>query len=247
MEFSLEPRQHGGSERYWSGFAAGAFLGTGAALAALYFANLNSSRDRHILRLEDNIQIARPVDEVFSAWANLESLPDHLEFVNSVRVAGFTSYWDVTIDGKDLKWQAQTVQFIPNEAIAWKSVSGPKHSGRVNFSNIGDDTLMHVTMNYAPPLGRFGRMLAPVDDHLENYIAKALREFKHSLEGKASGRGSDPSRAPWRNEQQATGTYGRIKQSDPGLVGDPANTTEKRPEDVEYTRPPEAGYPTWKP
>jgi uncharacterized membrane protein len=210
MAMSME--HHESSGKYWTGFAAGAFIGTSAAIAAVYIANLMSGRDRRIVRLEDSIQIARPVSEVFRSWINLEELPQHLEYVNNIRVAGQTSEWDVTVDGRDFKWRAKTVQLIPNEAIAWKSVTGPKHSGRINFSKLGDDTLMHVTMNYAPPLGRFGRALSAVDDNLEGYVAKSLRDFKHALEEKGVGPGSDSSRAEWRSQHpKATGTTGRAK------------------------------------
>jgi uncharacterized membrane protein len=245
MALSMEPIHREGKGRYWTGFAAGAFIGTGAAIAAAYLANLISGRERHILRLEESIQIARPVSEVFQAWIDLEELPRYLEYVKRIRVAGQTSYWTVTVDGKDFKWQARTVQLIPNEAIGWKSVRGPKHTGRISFSKIGDDTLMHVTMNYAPPLGSLSSTLPSGDDHLESYIAKSLRDFKHALEQGSSGADSGPSTAEWRKGQEkATGTTGRFKATDPGPAGDAANTTEKRPGTVEYTRPPNAGYPT---
>ncbi|MCU1309350.1 MAG: cyclase/dehydrase [Candidatus Angelobacter sp.] len=245
MAISMEPIHREGKGRYWMGFAAGAFIGTGAAIVAAYLANVISGRERHILRLEESIQIARPVSEVFRAWIDLEELPRYLEYVKRVRVGGQTSYWTVTVDGKDFKWQARTVQLIPNEAIGWKSTRGPKHSGRMSFSKIGDDTLMHVTMNYAPPLGNLSSTFASGDDRLESYITKSLREFKHALEQRSSGAASDPSTAEWRNRQEkATGTTGRYKAPEAGPVGDAANTSEKRPGTVEYTRPPNAGYPT---
>ncbi len=245
MAISMETIHREGKGRYWTGFAAGAFIGTGAAIAAAYLANLISGRERHILRLEESIQIARPVSEVFQAWMDLEELPRYLEYVKRIRVAGQTSYWNVTVDGEDFKWQERIVQLIPNEAIGWKSIRGPKHSGRISFSKIGDDTLMHVTMNYAPPLGNLSSTLASGDDRLESYITKSLREFKHALEQRSTAVDSDPSTTEWRKRQEkATGTTGRSKAANPGPVGDAANTSEKRPGTVEYTRPPNAGYPT---
>jgi uncharacterized membrane protein len=244
MAISMETIHRESKGRYWTGFAAGAFIGTGAAIAAAYLANLISGRERHILRVEESIQIARPVSEVFRAWIDLEELPRYLGHVKRVRVAGQTSYWTVTVDGKDFKWQARTVQVIPNEAIGWKSTRGPKHSGRISFSKIGDDTLMHVTMNYAPPIWSLSSSLASTEEHLEGYIAKSLREFKHALEQRSSG-AADASTAEWRRRQEkATGTIGRSKAAETGPVSDAANTSEKRSGTVEYTRPPNAGYPT---
>ena len=112
---------------------------------------------------------------------NLENLAESMQYVNSIRAEDDISIWDATVDGKNFRWKAQITQLIPNEAIGWKSVSGPKHTGRITFSPIDDDTLVHVTMNYAPPLGGFGAML-PIDQHLEDWIERALREFKAGLE-----------------------------------------------------------------
>jgi uncharacterized membrane protein len=122
------------------------------------------------------------VPEVFAAWSRLEDLPQRISCVRSIDTSGQGSNWIVQIDGREFDFDAETYQLIPNQAIGWKSVTGPKHSGRINFAPLGDDTLVHISMNYAPPLGRFGRLLAPVTDHLESEIEQALRDFKRSLE-----------------------------------------------------------------
>jgi uncharacterized membrane protein len=173
-------------EGFWSGFGlgtlAGAAVGIGAYAGASRFGSSSHSR---ILRLERSIQIGRPVEEVFAAWSQFEDLPNRISILNRVETSGEHSNWAVEIDGRVFEFDAETVQVIPNESIGWKSVAGPKHSGRINFAQLGNDTLVHVTMNYAPPLGRFGRLLAPITDHLESQIELALREFKRSLEGTA--------------------------------------------------------------
>ena len=249
-------------EGFWSGFGVGTLVGATAGLGTwIALSGQGSSYDSHILRLEKSVQIGRPVEEVFALWSNLEQLPNRLSIVKNIDVSGQHSGWRVWIDGKEFNFDAQTTQFLPNQAIGWKSVSGPKHSGRINFARLGDDTLVHVSMNYAPPLGRLGRLLAPITDHLESYIELALREFKHTLERKGDVQSSDrerrrgPASAGWdeyREERRATGTEGRTQtgaetsayiasenrgatRTQPGNTGDKAGTTD-------YTRPPEAKY-----
>ena len=39
--------------------------------------------------------------------------------------------------------------------------SFPGANGRIAFSRLGDDTLLHLSMNYAPPLGRLASLLSP--------------------------------------------------------------------------------------
>ena len=251
-------------EGFWSGFGVGTVVGAAAGLSAwLAMSGRASSYDSRVLRLEKSVQIGRPVEEVFALWSNLEQLPQHLRVVKNVDVHGQHSDWRAWIDGREFRFDAETTQFLPNEAIGWKSVSGPKHSGRINFARLGNDTLVHVAMNYAPPLGRFGRLLAPITDHLESYIEFALRDFKHALEGKSDSSESrtfveqrqGPASAGWdeyREERRATGTEGRtgtgaessayiasqnrgVPKTQPGNTGDKGGMTD-------YTRPPESKY-----
>jgi len=146
---------------------------------------------------------------------------------------------------------------VPNQAIGWKSVRGPKHSGRINFARLGNDTLVHVTMNYAPPIGRLGRLLAPFTDHLESKIEEALRDFKRSLEEAATSsrersasdiavdrwQGRAPASAGWDqpNTQRATGTEGTWRRNPSGTPGTHFEDAGGvgNPGAVDYTRPPE--------
>lgn len=218
------------SDRYWGGFAAGALIGTAAAVTAVMIANaLSRNRDHRILRMEDSIQIARPVEEVFRAWADFRRLPDFIEALRHVEVQDNRSIWTVETAGKQTRWEAETVQFIPNEAIGWKSISGPKHTGRISFSPLGDGTIVHVTMNYASPLGRFSLLAAPATSVVSSVINEALRDFKAHLEGRSD-----------RHSQRSSATVGwREPSQDISL----AEETRKAPASVDYTRPPKAKYP----
>ena len=169
-------------EDFWSGFAAGAAIGALAGVGgALAFKRFSSDVDRHILRLEKSINIGRPIEAVFSAWSDLERLPQLIGFVSSIERSGGQSRWQVNIDGRKFEWDAEITQVAPNQSIGWKSKSGPKHTGRISFAPLGDQTVVHVTMNYAPPLGGFSSLL-PLDQHLEDWIERGLREFKSALE-----------------------------------------------------------------
>jgi uncharacterized membrane protein len=185
---------------YWGGFAAGAAIGTGAAVAAYMIANLAGKHSSRVVRLEDSVQIGRHVEDVFRAWTDLEALPDYMEFVNRVRKYGNVSEWDVTVDGKDFKWKAETTQTVPNESIGWKSISGPKHTGRITFAPLGEDTMVHVTMNYVPGGGFLSKLVSPFEDHIESYINQSLREFKAALEGDAGQKTTThPEKVDWRD------------------------------------------------
>jgi len=169
-------------EGFWTGFAAGAAVGTLAGIGGvLAFKRFTSGTDNHILRLEKSINIGRAARAVFDAWCDFERLPELIEFIENMERFGRRTRWTVNIDGKRFQWEAQITQVVPGQSIGWKSLSGPKHSGRISFAPVGDQTLVHVTMNYAPPLGEFSSML-PIDQHLEYWIERGLRDFKAALE-----------------------------------------------------------------
>lgn len=222
-------------------FIAGAALGVAGAFGALAFVNL-SGRARHsrIVRLEKSLQIGRPVDEVFSAWADLDRIVRWSPLVHSITRSGNRSHWAVDIEGRRFEWDAEVEQFIPNQAIGWKSIRGPKHTGRINFSPLGDDTIIHVTMNYAPPSRFLRPLVGSASGRIEGYIEQVLRDFKAALENKGQEQAIRSSSAgsrldPAAASSRATGTFGavgeRIGQAEHTQLGVPEpfpNITERK-------------------
>lgn len=217
------------ARNFWTGFAWGAGAVIGGALVV---SRLSGSGTSRILRLEKSIQIAKPLHDVFEVWSHLEDLGQMSSMISSVRTYGNRSRWIVMVNGMPVEWEAEITQFVPYQAIGWKSVTGPKHSGRISFSQIGEDTLIHVQMNYAPPMRMLRPLMAPFSGDLEGYIEQALREVKSALESRRStGRNS------LRESATRTGTYG----PGPELLTDKQNLKYGAPSTpVEYTAPPEA-------
>jgi len=170
--------------RFWRAFAMGAAAGTGAVLLPQLIGRSGASR---IIRLEKSIQIGRPVEEVFEAWTDWERLPRVTENIIDIRHYGNRLHWRVQIDGQQWEWEAIIKQRIPNQAIGWKSVRSPKHTGRVTFSPLVKDTVVLITMNYVPPLRVLRPLLSPMSGHMEGLIEKVLRDFKASVESRPRG------------------------------------------------------------
>jgi uncharacterized membrane protein len=213
---------------FWTGFAWGAAAVAGTGLAVTTLRRKGGSR---ILRLEKSIQIAKPLHDVFDVWSNPEDLSRLSGMIARVRTYGNRSRWIVVVNGVPVEWESEITQFVPYQAIGWKSLCGPKHTGRVTFSQIGEDTLVHVHMNYAPPMRLFRPLLSPFTGNLEGYIEQALREIKSALENRSG------SRRDQRDEARSTGTYG----PGPELLTEKQNTKYGAPSaPVEYTAPPEA-------
>lgn len=169
---------------FWKGFAAGAAAGTGAVLLPQLVGRAGASR---IVRLEKSVQIGRPAEEVYAAWTDWERLPRATKNIADIRHYGDRSHWRIEVNGRTFEWDAIVEQRIPNQAIGWKSVSGVKHTGRVTFSPIGNDTLVLVTMNYAPPSRALRPFASSLAGHMEGLIEKVLRDFKASVESRPHG------------------------------------------------------------
>ncbi len=209
-------------KQFWMGFTAGAATVLGGVWA---FGLLGRGGRSHIVRLEKSVQIGRSVADVFENWADLENLPQFTTLVRSVQRNGDRSHWIAELAGRPIEWDAEIVQVIPNQVIGWKSLGGVKTSGRVTFSPVGDQTLVHVQMNYAPQPWFLRPLVSTVSGQLESHIEQALREFKSALEG---GRGKSATQP---EPTQATGTFGPTARNP--RFGGPTIP-------VEFTRPPEA-------
>ncbi|HKW77018.1 MAG TPA: SRPBCC family protein [Terriglobales bacterium] len=219
-------------KNFWPGFAAGVAAGALAGIGGvLAFKRGSRKADHRVVRLEKSVNVGRPVQAVFAAWSNFERLPQSISFVKRVQRFGTQSRWLVNIDGRGFEWDAQITQVAPNESIGWKSLSGPKHTGRISFSPLGDQTVVHVLMNYAPPLGALGSAF-PMDSHLEQWIERGLRDFKSAMEREAGQRTGTTGGRLAREETSLSSSTGPV-----GTPGKPA-----APGMVRYTRPPEAKY-----
>lgn len=233
---------------FWSGFGAGAaagiFTGIGATVAWRSFRTGNQDAD--VLRLEKTVQVGRPVHEVFRTWSELENLPEYIGMVKRIRPFGRRSHWTIEINGKAFEWDAELIQVVPNQALAWKSASGPKHTGRIHFAPLGDNTLVHVQMNYVPPLGAFGRAVLETFDRVDQYVEQALRDFKASLEGKGLERATgtfgavSPAAAGGRPVEAGFSTPPSAGSAQASRFGNQELGGEQAGQSVEFTRPPEA-------
>ncbi|HYX52312.1 MAG TPA: SRPBCC family protein [Candidatus Limnocylindrales bacterium] len=229
--------------KFWTGFAAGAAAGALAGIGAvLAFKRSSETAGDHVVRLEKSVNIGRPVSAVFAAWQNLERLPQSISFVKRIERFGTQSRWLVNIDGRDVEWDVQITQVVPNQSIGWKSLSGPYHTGRISFAPLGEQTVVHVLMNYAPPMGGFSSML-PIEQHLQQWIERGLRDFKAALEresGSQRSQGNEDRSGGWEPLQRTGTDTAQPWNESSGPVGTPGKPSA--PGTVNYTRPPKDKY-----
>lgn len=119
----------------------------------------------HGIGVQEQVVIARPPREVFDFWNNTRNLPLFLHNVEAVeRLENGRSHWIVRGPaGVPLEWDAEIINEIDGELIAWRSLGGADvaSAGSVHFEPRGKRrTEVTVTLQYDPPGGKAGAMLA---------------------------------------------------------------------------------------
>jgi uncharacterized membrane protein len=144
---------------------------------------------RKAVKVERSVTIEQPRAELFAFWRNFENLPRFMEHLVSVRVDSSTrSHWQAKAPaGRTVEWDAEIVNEVPDEIIAWKSVGEPdvSNAGAVNFSDApgGRGTVVRVTLDYEPPAGRVGAILSHFfSEEPDRQIREDLRKFKQLME-----------------------------------------------------------------
>ena len=124
--------------------------------------------------VEQQIDIAVPVDAVYDQWTRFEELPRFIEGVDEVLALDETHLlWRASYDGASAEWTCEVVELRPQERIAWRSTSGVMHGGVLSFTRLDDETTRVMVMAEID-----GGDAAAVCDQVE----AALSRFKALME-----------------------------------------------------------------
>lgn len=145
-------------------------------------------------RIEHTEIIERPVNTVYNQWTQVEDFPKFMEGVKSVRQLDDThTEWHAEIAGKDLHWQAEIIDQVPDQRIVWRSVSGHRHGGKVEFHPEGGDrTRVTLVMEYEPEgvVEKIGDAIGVASGRVKG----DLKRFKEFIESSPAETGA------WRGE-----------------------------------------------
>jgi uncharacterized membrane protein len=163
---------------------------------------------RKAIKIEHSVIVLRPRAELYAFWRDFTNLPQFMEHLVAVRVdSPARSHWTVKVPGgKTVEWEAEIVNDVPDEIVAWKSVGDPDvaNAGAVNFSDAPGDrgTVVKVTLDYEPPGGKFGAVLARLfGEDPDRQVREDLRRFKQLMET-----GEITTSAPRRDESAYVGS-----------------------------------------
>jgi len=144
------------------------------------------------IKVEKRVTINKSAEELFRFWHNFENLPRFLDHLESVRSIGGhssgRSHWVARLPtGMTIEWNAEIINESPNELIAWRSLEGASvpNAGSVRFERVpdGEGSQVKVSLEYAPPVGKIGSLLAKLfGEDPERRVDEDLRRFKQFME-----------------------------------------------------------------
>ena len=143
-----------------------------------------------------SLTIDKPVDEVYSAWRNLESHPEFMNHLESVTpIDNYISEWKAKGPAGigHLSWKAEILMDEPNKLLSWHSMPGStvNNAGKVKFTDNGSSTDIEVTISYHAPLGKAGEAVAKLFSPVfEKMLTNDIQNFKEYIETGVSPKAS---------------------------------------------------------
>lgn len=91
-------------------------------------------------KIERSIEINVPVSVAYRKLSQFEEFPRFMKGVHSVHQLDEAHlHWRAEKGGKEMEWDAEITQNIPEKSIAWRNTSGPRSEGRVDFEAVDHD------------------------------------------------------------------------------------------------------------
>jgi uncharacterized membrane protein len=143
--------------------------------------------------IHKRIELDVPVRTAYDQWTQFEEFPRFLEGVKEVRqLDDKRVFWSAVILGKEVEWEAEIIQQIPDQRITWHSISGAVNGGSIAFTPLEEGrSAIEVHMEFQPEgateaLGSaFGIVSARIDGDLERF--KEFIESRHQATGQWRG------------------------------------------------------------
>src|SRR4051794_9736347 len=89
--------------------------------------------------IEQSVEVESPISTVYNQWTQFEEFPEFMEGVEEVRQLDERRlHWIANVAGHRHEWDAEIYEQVPDQRIAWRSISGKPNQGEVQFERISD-------------------------------------------------------------------------------------------------------------
>ena len=141
--------------------------------------------------------VRAPVHQVYTLFTQFGDFPKYMQFVREVTYLDERhTHWVVRV-GRDLEWVAVHRNWMPDQQIEWRSVSGVKNDGCVRFHELGSNrTMVDVYLSYTPSSGLLGSLVDTfsISQAVSALLRQELQNFACMVEQTPPGE-LDPMRS----------------------------------------------------
>jgi uncharacterized membrane protein len=141
------------------------------------------------VKVECAVSVMVSPDEAYRFVRDVEQWSTYMRHVASVRVLDDKrSHWTVKAPaGTTVEWDAEIINEIPNELIAWRSINSPdiESAGSLRFERLEGNrgTTIRAQFQYLPPAGAVGVAIAKLfGEEPEIQVKDDLQRCKQLLE-----------------------------------------------------------------
>lgn len=132
--------------------------------------------------IERSIEINVPLSLAYSELSQFEAFPRFMKGVHSVhQLDDAHLHWRAERGGREMEWDAEITEHIPEQCIAWRNTSGPRSEGRVLFEAVDPGkTRIYLSMESE-------ETSREIRTGTKNYVAQDegdLARFKKMIESK---------------------------------------------------------------
>ncbi|MBT2365903.1 SRPBCC family protein [Streptomyces sp. ISL-10] len=142
-------------------------------------------------KVEQSIEVDVPVSTAYNQWTQFETFPQFMEGVERIEQRTDTlTHWVTEIAGVKREFDARITEQIPDERVAWTTVSGDvRQAGVVTFHRLEDArTKVMLQMDFDP-----AGVTENVGDRLgfvKHRTSGDLTRFKRFIESRGVADGS---------------------------------------------------------
>jgi uncharacterized membrane protein len=144
--------------------------------------------------IEESIDVDVPIRTAYNQWTQFEEFPRFMEGVKEVRqLDDKRLHWRAEIAGKEVDWDAEITEQVPDQRVAWTSITGTSNAGSVTFRASGPSrTRVTLRLDYDPE--GFRESAGSALGMVRSRVTGDLERFKKFIESRGVETGA------WRGE-----------------------------------------------
>ncbi|MFF8382369.1 SRPBCC family protein [Streptomyces kanasensis] len=142
-------------------------------------------------RVKETVEVEVPVRTAYNQWTQFQEFPNFMEGVEEVRqVDDKHNHWTTKIGGVRREFDTEIIDQLPDERIAWRTVSGDtQQKGVVSFQRVDDThTRVELVMD-VEPTGMVEKA-ADLTGTIDRRVKGDMRRFKEYIETRGGESGS---------------------------------------------------------